>query len=166
MTKILRGLFVLGCASLAKNRMVVRELEVRLRGEGEEHLNELAQQELESLMAQLNEQRDILERQERLGTNQREQAELIAQNRGMIQGNREKNIEQDAELTRQRNKDIEHDNELARQREKDIEHDHLLSELVERMAKLESVIVPLWLKAVVLLNLLLAAISIGLVLAR
>ena len=155
-TKILRALFVLGCASLAKNRAVVRELEARLRGASKERLNDLARQELETLLMQLNEQRDILERQEQLGRNQREQAGLIAQNKEMIQTVNAKNAEQDAELVRQRGKDDEHDSELERQRAKDVEHDRLLRELTARVERMDTCIIPLWLKIAVFLNFLLA----------
>lgn len=165
-TKILRGLFVLGCTSLAKNRSVVRELEARLRGESESHINELARQELESLLMQLNEQRDILERQEQLGRTQREQAEQISQNRSLIQDNRARNDDQDKELCRQRDKDIEHDNELERQRSKDAEHDRLLMELSKQIMKVQVFQIPLWIKIAIALNMLLAATAIALSLLK
>lgn len=165
-TKILRGLFVLGCTSLAKNRSVVRELEARLRGESESHINELARQELESLLMQLNEQRDILERQEQLGRTQREQAEQISQNRSLIQDNRARNDDQDKELARQRDKDAEHDNELERQRNKDAEHDRLLMELSERMVKIATFRIPLWIKIAIVLNALVSVTAIALSLLR
>ena len=161
-TRILRGLFVLGCASLAKNRSVVRELEARLRGDSESQINELARQELESLLMQLNEQRDILERQEQLGRTQSEQAEQISQNRSLIQDNRARNDDQDKELCRQRDKDIEHDNELERQRSKDAEHDRLLMELSKQIMKVQVFQIPLWIKIAIALNMLLAATAIAL----
>ena len=165
-TRILRGLFILGCASLAKNRSVVRELEARLRGESESQINELARQELETLLVQLNEQRDILERQEQLGRNQSEQAEQISQNRSLIQDNSARNDNQDKELARQRDKDAEHDNELERQRNKDAEHDRLLMELSERIVKIETFHIPLWLKIAIVLNALVSVTAIALSLLR
>lgn len=165
-TRILRGLFVLGCTSLAKNRSVVRELEARLRGDSESQISELARQELETLLVQLNEQRDILERQEKLGKNQSEQAKQISQNRILIQDNRARNDDQDKELCRQRDKDAEHDKELERQRGKDAEHDRLLTELSERMAKIETFRIPLWLKFAIVLNALMAATAITLSLLK
>lgn len=165
-TRILRGLFVLGCASLAKNRSVVRELEARLRGDSESQINELARQELESLLMQLNEQRDILERQEQLGRNQRDQAEQISQNKSLILSNREKNESQDRELLRQRDKDIEHDNELERQRSKDVEHDRLLMELSGRLIRIEKFCNPLWIKIAIIFNALMSATAIVLALLK
>ena len=165
-TRILRGLFILGCASLAKNRSVVRELEARLRGESESQINELARQELETLLMQLNEQRDILERQEQLGRNQSEQAGQISQNRSLIQDNSARNDNQDKELARQRDKDAEHDNELERQRNKDAEHDRLLMELSERIVKIETFRIPLWLKIAIVLNALVSVTAIALSLLR
>jgi hypothetical protein len=192
--KVLRGLFVLGCASLAKNRVVVRELEARLRGDSEAQINELARQELESLMMQLNEQRDILERQERLGANQREQAELISINKDSIQKNKEKNVLQDQELERQAAKDEEHDKRLNDKDAKDVEHDRRLNEKDEkdkrhderlddkdakdiqhdkrlddlsiRVKKLESTRIPLWMKITVILSFVLSVISIFISLAK
>ena len=192
--KVLRGLFVLGCASLAKNRVVVRELEARLRGDSEAQINELARQELESLMMQLNEQRDILERQEKLGANQREQAELISINKDSIQKNKEKNVLQDQELERQAAKveehnkrlndkdakDVEHDRRLNEKDEKDkrhderlddkdakdIQHDKRLDDLSIRVKKLESTKIPLWMKITVILSFVLSVISIFISLAK
>lgn len=129
--KILRGLFVLGCASLAKNRMVVKELEARLRGAGEDQLNELARQELESLLMQLNEQRDVMERQEKLGANQREQAGLIEQNA----------------------------KEIREVRGKDDEHDRLIKDLYERMAWIECHLVPMWVKIAIALSVIASSVS-------
>ena len=164
--KVLRGLFVLGCASLAKNRVVVRELEARLRGDSEAQISELARQELESLMMQLNEQRDILERQERLGANQREQAELISINKDSIQKNKEKNVLQDQELERQAAKDEEHDKRLNDKDTKDVEHDKRLDDLSIRVKKLESTKIPLWMKITVILSFVLSVISIFISLAK
>ena len=164
--KVLRGLFVVGCASLAKNRVVVRELEARLRGDSEAQISELARQELESLMMQLNEQRDILERQERLGANQREQAELISINKDSIQKNKEKNALQDKELERQAAKDEEHDKRLNDKDTKDVEHDKRLDDLSIRVKKLESTKIPLWMKITVILSFVLSVISILISLAK
>jgi hypothetical protein len=151
-TKILRGLFVLGCASLAKNRMVVEELEARLRGAGEEQLNELARQELESLLMDLNEQRDVMERQEKLGANQREQAGLIEQNTKEIRENCENDAKQDVEL--------------SRQREKDDEHDRLVKSLSERMARIERSLVPMWVKIAIAFSVIASSVSLAIAIAK
>lgn len=61
---VTKYLFNLGTNSLAANRIVLRELELRLSGASEEVIGNLARQELDSLVRQLKEQEDLLSRQE------------------------------------------------------------------------------------------------------
>jgi len=72
MSKIIKGLFLLGCGSLAQNRVVVSELEARLRGASKAELDDMARRELQNLMLQLDQQGDLLQRQADLGKNQDE----------------------------------------------------------------------------------------------
>ncbi len=61
---ITKYLFKLGVSSIAANRFVVRELELRLQGASEEKLSELARQEILLVVKQLKDQEDILKKQE------------------------------------------------------------------------------------------------------
>lgn len=62
---VTKYLFTLGTNSLAANRIVLRELELRLSGASEIEIGELARQELESLVRQLKDQEDLLAKQEK-----------------------------------------------------------------------------------------------------
>ncbi len=64
--EITKYLFGLGVTNIATNRMVVRELELRLKGASEEELNELARQEILGVVRQLKAQEDIMKKQEEL----------------------------------------------------------------------------------------------------
>lgn len=63
--EITKYLFSLGISNIAMNRMVVRELELRLKGASEEELSDLAKQELMGVIRQLKAQEDIMEKQEK-----------------------------------------------------------------------------------------------------
>ena len=69
LSEIMKGLFGLGIMNLAANRTVVRELELKLKGASSKDLSALAKSELKGVIAQLNAQRDIMERQESLAGN-------------------------------------------------------------------------------------------------
>ena len=59
MAQGLRYLFGLGVMNIAANRMVVRELEMKLRDASKEELNDLARQEIQNLVLQLRAQEDM-----------------------------------------------------------------------------------------------------------
>lgn len=71
-TEVSQYLFQMGALSIAQNRAVVRELELRLRGASEEELGDLAQQELKAVFLQLKQQLDLIERIDRLEEKHRE----------------------------------------------------------------------------------------------
>lgn len=75
LAEISKYLFSLGVNNVAANRMVVRELEARLKGASEEELSELARQEVLALVTQLKEQEDLLKKQEDL----RKKQDLLGQ---------------------------------------------------------------------------------------
>lgn len=66
LAEITKYLFGLGVNNIASNRIVVRELEMRLRGASEKELSELARQELMSVIQQLKEQEDLLRKQDQM----------------------------------------------------------------------------------------------------
>lgn len=136
-TLILKGLFVMGCGTLAKNRMVVRELQARISGQSEKAIDEMAQRELQALIDQLNEQRDILERQEQLGKNQKEQAKKIEANSKGVETNAggvKKNQEAIQQLSDQDKKQNE---EIRKNFEQDEKRDKVIAEMGRKIAELE-----------------------------
>ena len=62
MTRAIRYLFGLGVTSLAANRSVVRELELKLKNASEEELSELAKQEITTVILQLRAQEDMMKK--------------------------------------------------------------------------------------------------------
>lgn len=64
LAEITKYLFGLGVSSIAANRFVVRELELRLKGASQVELSELARQELQLVLKQLKDQQDVLIKQE------------------------------------------------------------------------------------------------------
>jgi hypothetical protein len=58
----IRNLFCLGVTSLAANRSVVRELEIKLKDASEEELSELAKKEIKTVILQLRAQEDMLKK--------------------------------------------------------------------------------------------------------
>lgn len=63
---VTKYLFNLGVGNIAANRVVVRELELRLSGASKEQLSDLARQEVVSVIRQLKDQEDLLRKQERM----------------------------------------------------------------------------------------------------
>lgn len=59
-------LLVLGAKSVADNRMIVKEIQLRLKGASEAEISEYAKQELISVVKQLQAQEDLQSKQEKL----------------------------------------------------------------------------------------------------
>lgn len=66
LTEITKFLFGLGVSNLAMNRIVVRELELKLKGVSEEEITDLARQELKNVIMQLKAQEDMMKKQTEL----------------------------------------------------------------------------------------------------
>lgn len=82
LVEVTKYLFSLGVSNIAANRVVVRELEARLRGASEAELSELARQEIMAVVIQLKEQEDLLKKLEDLRDKQaRMDEELKAHNK-------------------------------------------------------------------------------------
>lgn len=64
--EVTRYLFTLGVSDIAANRAVVRELKMHLSGASAEEFSDLAQQEVMSVIRQLQEQEDLLKKQEQV----------------------------------------------------------------------------------------------------
>lgn len=66
LAKISKYLLGLGLSNIARNRIVVREIEMKLKGASQEEISELARQELIAVVKQLKEQEDILKKQDKV----------------------------------------------------------------------------------------------------
>ncbi len=62
MAEVSRSLLALGLANSALNQMIIREITLKLQNASKEELNDLARQELESVLRQLKSQEDIKQR--------------------------------------------------------------------------------------------------------
>lgn len=64
----IRALFALGVNSIAANRSVYQQLELRMQGASEQELSDLARNEILDVMQQLNERYDMMARQKKLNS--------------------------------------------------------------------------------------------------
>lgn len=95
---ITKFLFRLGLTNIAMNRVVVEELEYKLRNASQEELDDLARAEIENLLKRLKMQQDIDQKQTELTKLLKEQADT--------------NDSQAAEIKEQADKDEEHDRRI------------------------------------------------------
>lgn len=149
LAEITKYLFGLGASSIAMNRSVVRELELKLKGASAEEISDLAKQELVNVVTQLKAQEDIMLKQDKIMKEVKANHEGISQiNEDITKINSETDKHETAisdnadrielnkkELTAQHLKDEEHDKaleehskELAAQRLKDQELDKELED--------------------------------------
>lgn len=96
---ITKFLFRLGLSNISMNRIVVEELEKRLKNASQEELDDLAKSEIQNLLKQLKEQQDVYKKQEELTKLLKEESR--------INQNQQREIESQAE------KDVEHDKKIA-----------------------------------------------------
>lgn len=134
---------------------VARSITLRLK---KASYGELNKEEIECLNNVLQ---DIKTKHEFFALNMTDEAHEKA-----LEEQRKKDDEHDAELKRQREKDDTHDAELERQRKKDDDHDRILKELSERVSRLEHCSAPMWLKASVIVSILLSIFALTVALVR
>lgn len=108
LAEITKYLFGLGVSNIANNRIVVRELEKRLKGASQEELSELAKQELTTVVKQLKDQEDILKKQEIL-------FDTIKIHDDKLKDQVQKNQQIDEQLIVQTKIDKLHDEQLQKQ---------------------------------------------------
>lgn len=99
LTDISKFLFRLGLTNIAMNRVVVEELEMRLKQASQEEIDDLARSEIENLLRRLKAQQDIDKKQSELANLVNEQYQT--------------NIKQDEEITAQIEKNNEQDEKIA-----------------------------------------------------
>lgn len=134
---------------------VARSITLRLKKASQGELNK---EEIECLNNVLQ---DIKTKHEFFALNMTDEAHEKA-----LEEQRKKDDEHDAELKRQREKDDTHDAELERQRKKDDEHDRQIKEIFEHIARIGNKSVPVWVKASVIVSLLLSIASMMMALAK
>ena len=149
LTDITKFLFGLGVSSLAMNRCVVRELELRLKGASEEEISDLAKQELRNVILQLKEQEDMMKKQAFLTGKVKEQAGQIkgidrklddiektdSEQDQKIAKHAEKIAEKDLKDKRQDQEIAKHAEKIAEKDLKDKRQDQEIAEHAEKLAE-------------------------------
>ncbi len=79
LAEITRFLFCLGLSNITLNRVVVKELELKLKEASDKELDELARSEIESLLKQLKAQQDVDKKQNDLAERVKEQQKRLDQ---------------------------------------------------------------------------------------
>lgn len=87
LTKITKYLFGLGVSSISANRVIVKELELKLQGASDGEISELAKQELISIVKQLKAQEDVYNRLDSLTENCKDHEKRIKKNSSDITNN-------------------------------------------------------------------------------
>lgn len=129
LTEITKFLFGLGVSSLAMNRCVVRELELKLKGASDEDISDLAKQELRNVIYQLKAQEDIMKKQEDLTGKVKEQAGQLKEIDRQLDDFEEADEKQDEKIAENAEKLTKHSKTLSEQQKKDEEHDQQIDEL-------------------------------------
>lgn len=142
----MRYLLVLGASSIAMNRVVIAELEAKLKQASKEQLSAKAREELIGVIKLLREQESAFSKQDRMSdeikTHSREletihrvdaaQDETDKRHDALIAENAFKNEEQDKMLEESVRKDVEQDKKLEESLIKDKEQDKKLEESFEK----------------------------------
>ena len=124
----MRYLLMLGASSIAMNRVVITELEAKLKQATKEQLSEKAREDLIGIVKLLREQESAFSKQDRMSNQIKShdkeiesihnvdamQDETDKKHDALIAENASKNTEQDIEIQRQQNVDKEHDAQLKK----------------------------------------------------
>lgn len=156
LAEISKYLFALGVYNIAANRMVVRELELKLKNGSlsKGKVSELAQQEILNVIKQLKAQEDIMLKQEKMTDKIKEHQKLINQQQTILEYNKkvdsehEKLIEQlksyddkqDELINKLMSEDDEQDKLLEKHSQTDEKHEKLISELMSSDDKQDELI--------------------------
>ena len=139
----MRYLLVLGASSIAMNRVVIAELEAKLKQATKEQLSEKAREELIGVILLLREQESAFSKQDRMSEQIKShgkeietihrvdemQDETDRKHDVLIAKNASKNVEQDKQIEAGVRKDIEQDSEIKRQQDIDRQHDEQIKKL-------------------------------------
>jgi hypothetical protein len=139
----MRYLLVLGASSIAMNRVVIAELEAKLKRATKEQLSEKAREELIGVIRLLREQESAFSKQDRMSEQIKNHGKEIKRIQSvdalqdekdrrhdtLIAENASKNEEQDEQIAAGAKKDKEQDREIQRQRKVDKMHDEQLRKI-------------------------------------
>ena len=143
MAEGMRYLLMLGASSIAMNRVVISELESKLKQATKEQLSEKAREELIGVVRLLHEQESAFSKQDRMSDQIKSygkeietihrvdamQNEIDKRHDSLIAENALKNVEQDEQISAGVRKDKEQDSEIQRQQNVDKQHDEQLKKL-------------------------------------
>ena len=139
LTEITKFLFGLGVSSIAMNRCVVRELELKLKGAPDEDISDLAKQELKNVILQLKAQEDMMQKQEFLTGKVKEQAGQLKAIDRQLDDIEEADEEQDKLIAEGIKKDKAQDELISENaqdidalEQQDAEQDKLIAEGIEK----------------------------------
>jgi hypothetical protein len=132
----IRYLLVLGASSIAMNRIVIRELEAKLKKASKEELSDRAREELIGVVKMLREQENAFSKQDRMSEQIAETKKTVRIHGKEIESIHETDSKQDATderhdalIAENASKNIEQDTEIKRQRAVDVAHDALLKKI-------------------------------------
>lgn len=153
----MRYLLVLGASTISMNRVVIAELEAKLKHATKEQLSEKAREELIGVIRLLREQESAFSKQDRMSDQinahdleieaihhidamqdetDKKHDSLIAENATknaeqdeQIAAGIQKDVEQDERITVSAQKDVEQDSEIQRQQKVDKQHDEQLKKI-------------------------------------
>ena len=126
-SQIMQSLFVLGTQSIAMNRTVVRQLEMKLEGASQEELESFQMQEIQNVVNQLKQNQDLLYKQEQLKETVHIHDDKLGDIEYKIDSFEYENQEQNEIIAAQALKDEEHDRRLAEAETKDATQDELIA---------------------------------------
>ena len=140
LTEITKFLFGLGVSNLAMNRIVVRELELKLKGATEEEISDLARQELKNVIMQLKAQEDMMKKQTELTVKVKKHQNQLECIDRQLDDIEKLNDQQDKEIAANTISISQNKKTLEKQQQKDVEHDKKLNELSEQDIKQDTLI--------------------------
>lgn len=98
LTKITKFLLGIGVSNLAMNRIVVRELELKLKSASEEKISDLAKQELKDIIKQLKDKEDMENKQAKLTDKVHQQHKKLLDYEEKFEEQQKKNTELDHKI--------------------------------------------------------------------
>lgn len=125
----MRYLLMLGASSITMNRVVITELEAKLKQASAERLSKTAREELFNVVKLLREQESAFSKQDRLSNQLKIHNNDIDSIHRTDARQDETDKKHDALIAENTTKNIEQDNEIARQREVDEKHNKQLKDV-------------------------------------
>ena len=125
----MRYLLMLGASNIAISRIVITELEAKLKQAAKEQLSANAREELINVIKLLREQESAFSKQDRLSEQIKIHSSDIEDIRRTDENQDETDRRHDSLIAENASKNIEQDNEIARQQKVDAKHDRQLKNI-------------------------------------